>query len=176
VTKERLSLRARALRFLAQREHSRAELARKLQRYARPPEPEETGEEFSDSPREFPEPSPQQSFSDEIALILDDFERRGWLSEARFVEQTAHRLSKRYGARRVVQTLREKGACDASIAEVKPYLKEQERGAALEALKRKFSGPPADATARARQMRFLQARGFDYDVIRNALNWNEEDE
>lgn len=147
------------------------ELARKLQRYVQPPSPDDgdSADAFSDS---LP---PVPSAEEEIALILDDFERRGWLSESRFVEQTAHRLSKRYGARRIVQTLREKGASDASISDVRPYLKQQEQAAALAALKRKFAGPPADAKERARQIRFLQARGFDYDVIRNVLNWNEED-
>lgn len=133
---------------MARREHSRTELSRKLARH-------------SDDPAE-------------ITALLDDFEQRGWLSESRFVEQTVHRLAVRYGQRRIVQTLREKGVSDASIAECKPYLKEQEQAAAQAVLKRKFSGPPEGPQERARQVRFLQARGFDYDVIRKVLNWHEE--
>lgn len=133
---------------MARREHSRVELSRKLARHTEDPA--------------------------EISAVLDDFERRGWLSEARFVEQTVHSLATRYGLRRIVQTLREKGASAASIANVEPYLKEQAQSAAQAVLRRKFDGPPESPEDRARQVRFLQARGFDYDVIRKVLNWHED--
>ena len=131
------------------REHSRTELSRKLARHT--------------------------DDSAEIAALLDDFEQRGWLSESRFVEQTVHSLATRYGMRRIVYKLREKGVSDASIASVQPYLKEQALSAAEAVLKRKFAGPPDSQEQRARQVRFLQARGFDYDVIRKVLNWHEEE-
>ena len=130
------------------REHSRTELSRKLARH-------------TDDPAE-------------IAALLDDFEQRGWLSESRFVEQTVHSLATRYGMRRIVHKLREKGVSDASIASVQPYLKQQAQAAAQAVLKRKFDGPPDGPEARARQARFLLARGFDYDVIRKVLNWHED--
>ncbi len=146
---QRLSLRARALSFLARREHSRAELVRKLQSHTEDP--------------------------DELKRLLDDFEQRGWLSEKRFVEQTVNRLAAKYGAQRIAHTLREKGVCEAAIAAALADVKHNELAAARRVLRRKFSMPPATKEARARQSRFLQARGFDYDVIRRALRDTDDE-
>ena len=146
---QRLSLRARALSFLARREHSRAELAAKLQS--------------------------RTEDSDELKRLLDDFEERDWLSEARFVEQTVNRLSQKFGTRRIIQTLRDKGVAEASISARLPYLKDNALAAARGVLKRKFPSSPTTKEERARQMRFLQGRGFDYDVIRRAFDPDNED-
>lgn len=146
---QRLSLRARALSFLARREHSRAELAAKLQS--------------------------RTEDSDELKRLLDDFEERGWLSDARFVDQTVHRLAQKFGARRIIQTLRNKGVAEASISAQLPYLKDNALAAARNVLKRKFPSSPTTKEERARQMRFLQGRGFDYDVIRRAFDSDNED-
>ena len=146
---QRLSLRARALSFLARREHSRAELAAKLQS--------------------------RTEDSDELKRLLDDFEARGWLSEARFVEQTVHRLSQKFGTRRIIQMLRNKGVAEAFISAKLTYLKDNALAAARNVLKRKFPSSPATKEERARQMRFLQGRGFDYDVIRRAFDPDNED-
>jgi regulatory protein len=146
---QRLSLRARALSFLARREHSRAELVRKLQSHTEDP--------------------------DELKRLLDDFEQRGWLSEKRLVEQTVSRLAAKYGARRIAHTLREKGVCEAAIAAALADVKDNELAAARSVLRRKFSMLPATKEERARQSRFLQGRGFNYDVIRRALR-NSDDE
>jgi regulatory protein len=146
---QRLSLRARALSFLARREHSRAELVRKLQSHTEDP--------------------------DELKRLLDDFEQRGWLSEKRLVEQTVSRLAAKYGAQRIAHTLREKGVCEAAIAAALAEVKDNELAAARSVLRRKFSMLPATKEERARQSRFLQGRGFGYDVIRRALR-NSDDE
>ena len=140
---QRLSLRARALSFLARREHSRAELVRKLQSHTEDP--------------------------DELKRLLDDFEQRGWLSDKRFVEQTVSRLAAKYGVQRIAHTLREKGVSEAAIATALTEVKSNEIAAARSVLRRKFSMPPATKEERARQSRFLQGRGFDYDVIRRAM-------
>jgi regulatory protein len=146
---QRLSLRARALSFLARREYSRAELVRKLQPHTEDP--------------------------DELKRVLDDFEQRGWLSEQRFVEQTVSRLAAKYGVQRIGHTLREKGVSEAAIAAAVKDAKGKEVAAARNVLRRKFSEPPATKEDRARQSRFLQGRGFDYDVIRRAMR-DAEDE
>ncbi len=146
---KRPSLKARALSFLARREHSRAELVLKLTPYVEDPA--------------------------EIEPLLDDFEKRGWLSEARFVEQSLHRLASRYGTRRIAHTLREKGVSETSIAASVAYLKDNEPTAARDILKRKFSGPPATCEERAKRARFLQSRGFDYDTIRRVIDQQDDD-
>ena len=134
------SLQGRALKLLARREHTRAELARKLAPHA-------------DDPAQ-------------IEALLDDFEKRGWLSERRVVEQRVHTLRKRYGARRIGRDLLQKGVSGETVAAALPGLKRGELDAAREVWRRKFGGRlPRGAAERAHQARFLQGRGFDFDVI-----------
>src|SRR6266704_794424 len=77
------TLRERALRLLARREHSRAELAGKLRRYAAPEE--------------------------DLEILLDDLSRRKLLSDERYAESRTHALSRKYGAARIAHELRAKG-------------------------------------------------------------------
>ena len=143
-----IGLRARALGILARREYSRPELARKLAQYAENP--------------------------DEIPELLDDFERRGWLSEGRVVEQILASRRQRFGVRRIVHELREKGVSDAAIAGAQERLKDSELESAREVWRKKFGVFPTDAREKARQMRFLQGRGFSSDVIRRLLRDTDE--
>jgi len=142
------SLRARALAALARREYSRRELAAKLK-------------PFSEDPAEIP-------------ALLDDFERRGWLSEARVVEQVLATRRRRFGSQRIAHELREKGISDAAIGNAQEHLKESEIEAARAVWQRKFKTAPADARERARHMRFLQGRGFSLDTIRRLLRDNDD--
>ena len=137
------SLRSRALAALARREYSRRELAAKLK-------------PFTEDPAEIPK-------------LLDDFERRGWLSEARVVEQVLATRRRRFGAQRITHELREKGISEAAIGGAQEHLKESEIEAARAVWQRKFKTPPADARERARHMRFLQGRGFSLDTILRLL-------
>ncbi len=129
--------------MLARREYSRAELERRLLQYAGHP--------------------------GEIPALLDDFQRRGWLSEVRVVEQVVAARRRRFGAQRIVLELREKGISAAAISGAEQQLQESELDAARAVWGRKFGAQPADAREKARQMRFLQGRGFSLDVIRRLL-------
>jgi regulatory protein len=143
------SLRGRALKLLARREHSRAELARKLAIHAEGPA--------------------------EVERVLDDFERRGWLSESRVVEQLVHARRSRYGARRIERDLREKGVSEEAVAVALAGLKAGELEAAREVWRRKFGGrQPGGPAERARQVRFLQGRGFDLEVILKVIKSRDE--
>jgi regulatory protein len=142
------SLRARALAVLARREYSRRELAAKLK-------------PFTENPAEIPE-------------LLDDFERRGWLSEARVVEQVLASRRRRFGAQRITYELREKGISEAAIGNAQEHLKDSEIEAARAVWQRKFKTAPADARERARHMRFLQGRGFSLDTIRRLLRDSDD--
>ena len=140
-----LSLRARALRFLALREHSRLELSRKLRRYVA--EAETPGV---------------------LDRLLDDLEREGWLSEQRFAEQWVASRSNRFGDARIRQELRARGI-DAEKAA--PPLKangleNSEHARAFELWRRRYGGETAvDLNERARQARFLMQRGFSGEVV-----------
>jgi len=145
------SLRERALRFLARREHSRAELARKL--------------------------APHADESGAIDSVLDDLESRGWLSERRVVEQVVHARRTRFGARRIERELLDKGVSEDGVAAALPQLKEGELEAARAVWLKKFGGrQPGRPAERARQVRFLQGRGFDLDVILKVIEKRDEDE
>jgi regulatory protein len=146
--KSEAPLRARALRMLARREYSRFELERRLA-------------PFTEDPAE-------------ISELLDDFERRGWLSESRVIEQVLASRRRRFGAQRIAHELREKGLSDAAIAGAQMQLKEGELETARAVWMKKFGVVPVNARDKARQMRFLQGRGFGLEVIRRLLRDIEE--
>ena len=129
--------------MLARREYSRPELARKLAPFAENPE--------------------------DIPGLLDDFERRGWLSERRVVEQVLASRRRRFGAQRIAHELRGKGLSEAAIAGAQLQLRESELETARAVWQKKFGALPANAREKARQMRFLQGRGFSLDIIRRVL-------
>jgi regulatory protein len=142
------TLRARALKALARREHSRQELQRKLLPFAEDPE--------------------------QIGPLLDDLEKRGWLSEARFVEQLTTVRRRRFGAARIVHELREKGVSAAALAAAQSRLKDSEVAAARAVWKKKFGKRPATLEERARQARFLASRGFSSEAVRKVLGRDEQ--
>jgi regulatory protein len=138
-----MSLRARALRLLAAREHSRLELRRKLASHAGDP--------------------------DELENLLDELEGRGWLSEERVVEQVIQSRRARFGSRRIRQELLAKGVAEEVIASTLPQLKESDLDAARTVWRKKFGTVPRTAAGRARQIRFMQGRGFALDTILKIL-------
>lgn len=137
------SLKSRALRLLSGREHSRAELERKLKSFE-----EEPGT---------------------LARALDELQAKGFISEQRVLESVIHRRAAKLGAARIKQELQGKGLDPQAVAEAVAGLQMSERARALEVWRKKFGEPPADAQAAARQMRFLAARGFGADLIRRVV-------
>jgi len=144
-----LSLRARALRFLALREHSRLELSRKLSRYVGKAEAE------AEAPGA-------------LDRLLDDLERDGWLSDQRYAEQWVASRSIRFGDARIRQELRARGIeADKAAAPLKANgLENSEYARAFELWRRRYGGEAAvDLNERARQTRFLMQRGFSGEVV-----------
>ena len=141
----KLSLKGRALKLLAQREHSRSELESKLARHV------EEG--------------------DDLAAILDDLESKDFINSERVAASVVHRRASRMGTQRVVQELRIKGLDDALIKSTAAELQSTELERALQVWKSKFgSREPANTPQeKAKQMRFLAARGFSGDVVRKVL-------
>jgi len=142
------SLRGRALRALARRELSRAELHAKL--------------------------LPHVAEADDVGALLDDLERRGWLSDARALDQAVRIRGARFGTQRIAHELRQKGISDELISAVIPQLKEGELEAARAVWQRRFATPPQDQKEKAKQVRFLQSRGFSMDVIFKVMRIQEE--
>ncbi|HSW20115.1 MAG TPA: recombination regulator RecX [Ramlibacter sp.] len=139
-----LSLKGRALKLLASREHSRQELERKLAEHE-----EEPGQ---------------------LQRILDELQAKGFIDEARVVESVLHRRAARLGAGRIRQELQAKGLDPERVAQAVASLKDTELARARAVWLRKFDGPARDASERARQARFLAARGFGGEIIRKVIS------
>ena len=134
-------LRARALRLLARREHSRKELERKL--------------------------SPYAESSEALEVLISELKTKSQLSEARFAEERARQLSRKYGAARIRQDLKSKGVGEELVEHVSSE-GDLERARAI--LERKYRQPAATREERAKRMRFLQSRGFSSEIIFKLLS------
>jgi regulatory protein len=137
------SLKGRALKLLSMREHSRAELERKLKAHEQEP--------------------------GTLKRALDELQARGFIDEQRVAESVLNRRAPKLGAGRIRQELQAKGLDAERVALAVASLKGTELERAREVWRRKFGEPPADANARAKQARFLAARGFSGDVIARVL-------
>lgn len=148
--KPEIALRARALQYLARREYSRAELRAKLLPYV--------------------------AEGDDLDAELDALAARGWLSDARAAEQLISQRRGRFGMRRIAHELKQKGIGDDLAHAALPQLKATELEAARAVWQKKFASPPHDAKERARQIRFLQSRGFDLETISKVIKLSSSPE
>ena len=145
-----LSLKGRALRQLAAREHSRFELERKLQ-------------SFEETPGE-------------LARVLDELQAKGFIDEQRVVDSVVHRRAGRLGAARIRHELQGKGLDAQTVQRAVAQLQTTELERAREVWRKKFSEPASDAASRAKQMRFLASRGFGAEAIRRVVAGADEDD
>jgi len=146
-----VTLRERALRFLARREHARTELARKL--------------------------APQAESTEELDALLDELSARHLLSDARYVEMRLHARGARFGDARLAQELRQQGVSDELVTAALAA-GEDELARARQVWQKKFGAEPPelDAACRARQTRFMLGRGFSGETIRRVLRGDFEDD
>ena len=144
------SLRQRALEYLGKREYSYMELGQKLKAYA--------------------------DDSDDIPALLEDFKARGWLSDARFTEQIVHARQSKFGSAKIAHELREKGVADELIADAIEQVKDNELENATEVWRKKFKAGPKSREEWAKQARFMQSRGFGFDMIKKVLSTAEAEE
>ena len=137
------SLRERALRHLARRDHSRAELARKLAAHGD---------------------------ADQIDAVIERMGELGLQSDTRYAEAFVRGKAGRFGASRLRSELARRGVDRDLIDEaIAGECVESEADRARAVLRGRFTEPPADAREWARQARFLQTRGFAPDLIRKLL-------
>lgn len=114
--------------------------------------------------------------AEEIAEVAGWCKSLGWLNEERFVEQTVNRLSKRYGASRIGRMLVVAGVPQSVAHAAMPEVKADEFEPAYQLWQRKFREYPADQSAKAKQSRFLQAKGFSFDTIKRVFNAAKEEQ
>ncbi len=133
------TLRQKALRALARRDYSRAELSRKLKSAAAAPA--------------------------ELDVLLDEFEASGWLCDERFAGSAARQRQGRYSQRYIVANLKARGVAGDTAKDVVAALEQDDYATALALWRQRFGKPPADQKEKARQVRFLQSRGFALQII-----------
>ncbi len=143
-----LSLKGRALRLLSAREYSREELVRKLASH-------------EDTPGA-------------LAQVLDELQAKDFINEQRVLESVVYRRAAKLGAARIRQELQAKGLAPQAVAEAVAQLRSTEVERARAVWRKKFGAAPVDAKERARQMRFLAARGFGGDAIRRVVAGDDE--
>lgn len=144
-----VSLRVRAMRYLARREHTRAELRAKL--------------------------LPHVEEGEDVDAVLDELEKHNWLSDSRAAELIVNSRRGRFGAQRIAHEMRQKGLSDDLVGQALPQLRETELEAARDVWQKKFGELPQDQKEKARQVRFLQSRGFAMDVVMKVLRHEEFD-
>jgi len=139
-----------ALQYLSRREHSRLELRQKLQR--------------------------KGYDSSSIETVLAQLQANNLLNEERFVEDFIHaRQQKGCGPLRIEQELRERGIKEEWIKERLAAADSQWIDLACQARQKRFGHQnPQDSSQQAKQIRFLQSRGFTYSQIKTVLSMGEE--
>lgn len=140
-------LRARALRLLARREHSRQELARKL--------------------------APHAESAEGVEVLLRELQEKKQLSDERFATERARVLSRKFGAARIRQDLKSKGVSEEISGRLVSNSEEMEKARTI--LERKYREPAASREERAKRMRFLQSRGFSSEIIFSLLSARNAD-
>jgi len=145
------TVEAAAVRLLARREHSRAELARKLDERGVPAEL--------------------------AAETLDSLAARRLQSDARYAEALiTSRAGRGQGPVRIRRELAERGVAPAIVDDALDGAGQDWFELARQVRRRRFGagGAPTEWEARVRQSRFLEYRGFSSDQIRHALGHDDD--
>ena len=140
----KLSLTGRALRLLSSREHSRAELQRKL--------------------------APHEETPGELAAVLDKLAAKDLQSDQRAVDSLVYRRSAKLGTQRLRQEMQSKGMDPQAVAQTVALLRTSEQARALEVWRKKFGSPASTPAERAKQVRFLAGRGFSGEAIARVVS------
>jgi regulatory protein len=134
-----VSIRATAIRMLARREYARAELRERL--------------------------AHRGADAAEVTRVLDELEQVGYLSDARFAQMLVTQKAGRYGKRAIAHALTQRRVASPAAQTALDALKNVDEVADASALwERRFGSRPRDERDRARQIRFLIARGYNLAI------------
>ncbi len=142
--------RKKAMDYLARREHSRHELCRKMEKVG---------------------------FDPNVALdAIEQLQQDGLQSDRCFVEAFVQsRIGQGKGPTRIRDDLSQRGIQSAMIQEVLGELEQDWFALARKTRQKKYGGDePVEFKDKARQMRFLQYRGFEPDHIQAAVSAHDE--
>ena len=143
------SLTARAIGYVARREYARAELRDKLLA---------TG-----------------AARDAVDAALDELAALGYLSDARYADAVVRQKSAGYSKRSIAQALKAKGVPGEVVTQALDGGDADDAATLVSLWRRRFGRAPADERERARQVRFLQSRGFGLSAILKLLRDPPED-
>lgn len=141
-------LKKRALYYLGKREYSRLELHKKINAFAQELEIE----------------------TRDIKAILNDLEANNWLSDQRFTEQFILSKKNKYGVEKIRYELKVRGVADTIINTELVKIKTENYSLAKKIWAKKFDGAPKSVEERNKQIRFLQGRGIDIELIHQILS------
>ncbi|MCX4025419.1 regulatory protein RecX [Endozoicomonas sp. SM1973] len=143
-------IRQAALRLLARREHSAQELKQKLK---------------------------SRTFAGEqVELVLEELREAGYLSDQRAAEMIFRRcIEKRLGLKRIQLEMQQKGIDQSLVEQVLKVNQDVDwLQLARAALAKKFNPEPSDLVLIAKKQRYLIQRGFDFEIIQQALTTHSE--
>lgn len=144
------TLRDRALRLLARRDYAEAELRAKL--------------------------APHAAADDDLTTLLGQLAASGFVSDARCAEQVSRRHQGKHGPLMVERDLRRRGIGHELIDQAVAAARANEYEEARAVLQRKFAAIADSAAERARQGRYLEARGYSRSVIGRVLRTPFDDD
>jgi regulatory protein len=146
--KNQLKLKKRALYYLGKRDYSRVELRRKILVYS---ESLEINKAY-------------------LELVLDELEKKDWLSDDRFSEQFVLSKKRKFGARKIAHELKLRGVDELIINRVLNGIKDDEFLLAKKIWEKKFNQIPIAIDEKAKQVRFMQSRGIEITIIHQILS------
>ncbi|HEY2863803.1 MAG TPA: regulatory protein RecX [Casimicrobiaceae bacterium] len=138
-----VSLKAQAVRLLARREYARSDLEQRLL--------------AKGAPRA------------DVAAVLDELVARGLLSNERYARALVAQKSGRYSRRSIGGELKRHGVDAEAIGAALSDAGVDDDTALIALWQRRFGVAPSNDREKARQVRFLQARGFDLSAILKML-------
>jgi regulatory protein len=139
------TLKARAIGYLARREYARAELRHRLLAAADAPAREA------------------------VDAVLDELAGQGYLSDDRFAKALVRQKAGAYSKRAIAETLKAKGVAGEAAAAAFAEQDVDDATVLVALWRRRFGKAPADERDKARQIRFLQSRGFGLSAILRLL-------
>ena len=141
-------LKKRALYYLGKREYSRLELQKKINAFAQELEIDKHN----------------------IKNILNDLEGNDWLSDQRFTEQFIFSKKNKYGINKIRYELKMRGVDEAIINSELIKIKSEDYSLAKKIWSKKFDDTPHSQEERNKQIRFLQGRGINLELIHKNLS------
>jgi len=101
----------------------------------------------------------------EIDAVLAQLAALGYLSDARFAQQFTRQKTGACSKRAIGASLKARGVEGSAAADALAGVEIDDHDAMVALWRRRFGTPPANDKEKARQVRFLQSRGFSLSAI-----------